>query len=156
MDALAALGREERDDVVARRDERHARADALDDAGPLVPEHARRVAGRIGAGGRVEVGVAHAARREPDEHLAVLRLSEVELLDDERLPELLEDCGADLHAAEANPKRTVEGFRSSVRVDGTPMIWPVAALAALFLLCFVVVYGTRLQARVESGRDTHA
>jgi len=30
------------------------------------------------------------------------------------------------------------------------MIWPVAALAAVFL-CFVVVYGTRLQARVESG-----
>jgi hypothetical protein len=33
------------------------------------------------------------------------------------------------------------------------MIWPVAALAALFL-CFVVVYGTRLQARVEIRRDT--
>ena len=33
------------------------------------------------------------------------------------------------------------------------MIWPVAALAALFL-CFVVVYGTRLQARVEANRDT--
>ena len=30
------------------------------------------------------------------------------------------------------------------------MIWPVAALAALFL-CFVVVYGTRLQARVRPG-----
>jgi hypothetical protein len=34
------------------------------------------------------------------------------------------------------------------------MIWPVAALAA-FLLCFVVVYGTRLQARIEtSGRNS--
>jgi len=32
------------------------------------------------------------------------------------------------------------------------MIWPVAALAAVFL-CFVVVYGTRLQARIEA-RDT--
>jgi len=31
------------------------------------------------------------------------------------------------------------------------MIWPVAALAAVFL-CFVVVYGTRLQARVDSHR----
>jgi hypothetical protein len=29
------------------------------------------------------------------------------------------------------------------------MIWPVAALAA-FLLGFVVVYGTRLQARIEA------
>jgi hypothetical protein len=35
------------------------------------------------------------------------------------------------------------------------MIWPVAALAVL-LLCFVVGYGTRLQARVESSRDTRA
>jgi hypothetical protein len=34
------------------------------------------------------------------------------------------------------------------------MIWPVAALAA-FLLCFVVVYGTRLQARIEAtGRNS--
>jgi hypothetical protein len=30
------------------------------------------------------------------------------------------------------------------------MIWPVAALA-VFLLGFVVVYGSRLQARIESG-----
>jgi hypothetical protein len=34
------------------------------------------------------------------------------------------------------------------------MIWPVAALAALFL-CFVVVYGTRLQAQIEAGDDAH-
>jgi hypothetical protein len=32
------------------------------------------------------------------------------------------------------------------------MIWPVAALAAIFL-CFVVVYGTRLQAQVDARRD---
>ena len=30
------------------------------------------------------------------------------------------------------------------------MIWPVAALA-VFLLGFVVVYGSRLQARLEAG-----
>ena len=30
------------------------------------------------------------------------------------------------------------------------MVWPVAALA-VFLLGFVVVYGSRLQARLESG-----
>jgi hypothetical protein len=36
------------------------------------------------------------------------------------------------------------------------MIWPVAALAALFL-CFVVVYGTRLQARIETAaRDSRS
>ena len=30
------------------------------------------------------------------------------------------------------------------------MVWPVAALA-VFLLGFVVVYGSRLQARLETG-----
>jgi hypothetical protein len=34
------------------------------------------------------------------------------------------------------------------------MIWPVAALAGLFL-CFVVVYGTRLQARLEASQQTN-
>jgi hypothetical protein len=37
--------------------------------------------------------------------------------------------------------------------DSKTMIWPVAALAGLFL-CFVVVYGTRLQARIEAQRNT--
>ena len=99
VDALPALGSEQRDHVVAGRDERDALADALDDAGSLVAEHARRVAGRVGAGRGVEVGVADAAGGEPDEHLAGLRLGEVDLLDDERAAELLEDCGADLHGA---------------------------------------------------------
>ena len=93
----AALRREQRHDVVARADQRDAVADALDDARALVPEHARRVAGRVGAGGGVEVGVADAAGDEAHEHLAGLRLLEVELLDDERLAEFLEDGGADLH-----------------------------------------------------------
>lgn len=39
--------------------------------------------------------------------------------------------------------------------DDTLMIWPVAALAVL-ILCFVVGYGSRIQARVDSGRDTQA
>ena len=79
--ALAALRREERDDVVAGLDVAHALPNALDDAGALVAEHGRRVAGRVGAGGRVEVRVADAARHEPDEHLAGLGLRELELLD---------------------------------------------------------------------------
>ena len=103
VDALAALGREERDHVVARLDERHALADRLDDARALVAEHARRVAGRVGARGGVHVGVADAAGGEPDEHLARLRLGELDLLDDERLPELLEHCGADPHRRRFSP-----------------------------------------------------
>ena len=70
----------------------------LDDAGALVPEHGRRVAGRVGARRRVEVGVADAAGDEADEHLARARLGELDLLHDERLAELLEYRGADLHA----------------------------------------------------------
>ena len=105
MDALAALRREQRDHVVAGSDERHARPDRLDDARALVPEHARRVAGRVGARGGVQVGVADAARGQPDERLAGLRLREVDLLDDERLPELLENSGADLHRDSSDTMR---------------------------------------------------
>src|SRR4029077_20706373 len=73
-------------------------ADSLDDAGPLVPEDARGIAGRIGSRRGVEVGVADTAGREPDEHLSCLWLGELDLLDDEQLAELLQDCGADSHA----------------------------------------------------------
>ena len=97
MDALAALRGEQRDDVVARRDERDAVAHALDDAGALVAEHARHVAAGIGARRRVEVGVADAARDEPDERLAGLRLGQLDVLDDERPSELLEHGCAYLH-----------------------------------------------------------
>jgi hypothetical protein len=64
-----------------------------------MPEHARRVAGRVRARRRVEVGVADTARLEAHEHLPRLGLGQVHLLDDERLAELLEYCGADLHGA---------------------------------------------------------
>jgi hypothetical protein len=36
------------------------------------------------------------------------------------------------------------------RADGSAMIWPVAALA-VFLLAFVIVYGSVLQTRVADG-----
>jgi hypothetical protein len=97
VDAGAALRGEQRHDVVARAHQRHAVTDLLDHAGALVPEHARRVAGRVGAGGGVQVGVADAAGDEADEHLAGLRLLQVDVLDDEWLAEFLENGGADLH-----------------------------------------------------------
>jgi hypothetical protein len=40
--------------------------------------------------------VADAAGDDPDERLACLRLRQLDLLDDERLPELLENCGPDV------------------------------------------------------------
>ena len=112
VDALAALRREERDDVIAGRERRDALADLLDDAGALVPEHGRRVAGRIGARGGVEIGVADAAGDEAHEHLAGARLGQLDLAHDERLPELLEDGGSDLH-------QTRSYDRHSTRRDGS-------------------------------------
>ena len=98
--ALATLGREERHDVVAGRDVGDALADGLDDARALVPEHRRRVARRVGARGRVEVGVADAAGLEAHEHLAGLRLGQVDLRDVQRLAELLQHGGTHLHGSD--------------------------------------------------------
>ena len=75
--------------------------DLLDDPRSLVAEDRRRVAGGVGAGGGVEVGVADAAGGEADQDLARLRLGELDLLDGERLAELLEDRGAHLHLGES-------------------------------------------------------
>ena len=113
QDALAALRGEERDDVVAGRDRGNALSDALDDSGALVPEHAGRVPARIRSRRRVQVRVADAAGDEPDERLPGLRLGEVELLDDERLPELLEHGRPDLHRLTASRRDP----RNAVRVE---------------------------------------
>ena len=94
--ALAALGREQRDDVIADRDVGDALADRLDHARALMAEHGRRVAGRVGAGRRVHVRVADAGGDEPHEHLARARILQVDFLDDERGSELLQYGGAHL------------------------------------------------------------
>ena len=52
--------------AVGREAEAIALPHPLDDARTLVAQDARRVAGRVGPGGRVEVGVADAAGDEPD------------------------------------------------------------------------------------------
>jgi hypothetical protein len=97
VDALAALGREQRHDVIAGRDGRDALADGLDDPRALVAQDGRRVARRVAPRGGVDVGVAHAAGDEPDQHLAGLRLGQIDLRHDERLAELLEHRGAHPH-----------------------------------------------------------
>ena len=111
--ALAALRREERDDVIAWRDVRHTVAHALDDTGAFMSQHGRRVTGGIGAGGRVEVGMTHAAGHEPHEHLALLRFGEVELLNHQRSTEFLEDGCPDLHYASIVTCPGSEATRSS-------------------------------------------
>ena len=118
VDALAALRREEGDDVVAGRDRGDPVADLLDHPGALVAEHGRRVARRIGARGRVQVGVADPAGFEPHQHLARARLGQVDLLDRQRLPELLEHGGADLHLSSSSSSTSVEPILASyVRSD---------------------------------------
>jgi hypothetical protein len=83
--------------MVAGSDRRDVLADALDDAGALVSEHGRRIAGRIRPRGGVQIGVAHAAGDEPHERLARSRVGELDVLDAERRSELLEHCGAHPH-----------------------------------------------------------
>ena len=124
VDALAALRREERHDVVARLDGSDVGADALDDARALVSEHGRRVARRIGARRGVEIGVADAAGDEADEHLTRPRLREIDLLDDERLPELLEHCCANLHVRSLRSQR-----RSRTGAVAEPSLLGAAVIA---------------------------
>ncbi len=98
VDALAALRREGRDDVVALSEVADALPDPLDHARAFVPEHGRCVARGIGARSGVEVCVTDPAGDEPDERLAGPGFAEVELLYLERRSEALENGGADLHA----------------------------------------------------------
>src|SRR5581483_1314628 len=95
VDARTALRREERDDVIADAERRHAVTDTFDDTRALVSQYGRRVSRRVDAGGGVEVGVADAAGDDAHEHLARARLGELEVLHDERRPELLEHGGLD-------------------------------------------------------------
>ena len=71
--------------MVARGEARHALAHRLDHAGALVPEHRGRVTRRIGATGRVHIGVADAAGGQANEHLARPRTVELNVLNHERL-----------------------------------------------------------------------
>ena len=105
VSAFAALGGEQRDDVIAHRHGAHPLTSRLHHAGALVPEHGRGVARGVGPRGGVHVGVADAARDEPDEHLTRARPREVELLHDQRAVELLEHGGAHLHELILPPPR---------------------------------------------------
>ena len=68
--------------MVADRHVRDALADRLDHARALVAHHHGR-GPRPVAVHDVEVGVAHAARPDADEHLGAARRLELELLDDD-------------------------------------------------------------------------
>ena len=97
--------------MVAHRQGRDALADGLDDPGALVPEHRGRVARRVDARGRVEVGVADPAGGQADERLAGAGGGQVDVLHDERRAELLEHRGTDLHGRGPYPRAPAPGRR---------------------------------------------
>ena len=71
--------------------------DRLDYACALVSQHDGRVAGGIGSERRDQVGVADAARHEPDERLPGAGPGELDLLDDQGLVEALEHRSSHPH-----------------------------------------------------------
>ena len=95
--ALPALGRVERNHVIALLERRHAGADVDHDARALVAEDRRKEALRIRAGARVFVGVADAGRLDLDQHLARLGGSEIDRLDGEGCPCLVRNRRPDFH-----------------------------------------------------------
>ena len=95
--ALPALGRVQRNDVIALLQRRHAGADVDHDAGALVAEDRRKQALRIRARAREFVGVADAGRLDLDQHLAGLGSREIDRLDDEWCARLVRNCRANLH-----------------------------------------------------------
>ena len=106
VDALPALRREQRHHVVADRDIGHSLSDSLDDARALMPEHRRRIAGRIHAGSRVEIRVADAARHQAHQHLARTGIRKIELLNHQGLAELLQHRRTHLHPSKTSMSRS--------------------------------------------------
>jgi hypothetical protein len=103
--ALAAGGHEAEGDPIAGADVGHALPHRLDDAGALVAEHGRPAAVAEVALGQVQIGVAHARRGHPHEHLVVAGRVEQQRLDAQRGALVLQDGGPDLDGVRAHPIR---------------------------------------------------
>jgi hypothetical protein len=80
--------------MVARLEVDDALADRLHDPGTLMAEDDRQ-RGRVDALDDMQIGMTNAARGHAHKELARLRRVELDLLDDERLVELVEDGGPD-------------------------------------------------------------
>src|ERR1700692_645178 len=79
--ALPALGRIERNDVIALPQRAHARADIDHDTRAFMPENRRENAFRVRARQRVVVGVANAGRLHFDQYFTGARPFEIHFLD---------------------------------------------------------------------------
>jgi hypothetical protein len=97
--ALPALGRVERNDVIALLERRDAGPDVDDDARAFVPEDRREESLRVRAGAGVFVGVADARGLDLDQHLACLRSGQVDHLDGQGGSRLVRNRRPDFHRA---------------------------------------------------------
>src|SRR6516164_7335259 len=95
--ALAAFGRVERDDMIARLHRVHARADLADDPGAFVAENGREDSLAVEAVERIGIRVTDARRLDLDQNFAGLRSFQIELDDFQRLLCFESDGGACLH-----------------------------------------------------------
>ncbi len=93
--AFAAPGKRD-DDMIARRQPGDGGADSLHDTGALVAIHGgiRRVVVAVAA---MQVGLAHAARDDPDQHLVRSRIGQFEPVDREGAELLVHYGGGDFH-----------------------------------------------------------
>ena len=90
-EALAALGRAGHDHAVPDPHPVDMRPDLLDNARRRVAENGRRHGGDVAAGAE-RVGDADVDRGDPDHDLVRHGRAQLHLLDDQRPPDLLEDC----------------------------------------------------------------
>ena len=100
--AVAAVGAEVEDHVITGLRPRDPGADLLHHAGAFVPEHDRQ-RHRPLALHHVIVGVAHAGRGHAHEHLAVLRVVELQGFDLERFVGFVENRCLHLHGLVSDP-----------------------------------------------------
>jgi hypothetical protein len=77
---------------------RHTRADLLDDPGAFMAEHHRPATAAQRALCKMEIGVADARGRDAHEHLVVSRRIELDLLDVDRPPRLVQNDRPNPHA----------------------------------------------------------
>ena len=73
--------------------------DPFDNTGSLMTEDRRKRRGQLSVSAR-NVGMADADPGNPDEHVRVLELRELDLFDDERAAQAVNDRGCSLHGKE--------------------------------------------------------
>ena len=108
------------DHVVAGRKPAHGAADGMHDAGAFVAVNGRVRAVEI-AVAAVQIGLAHAARHDADDHLVRARLAQLHGLDGERARPFADDGGLDLHGGIL--KRPAPSIPAGFHMRQAPRPW---------------------------------